>query len=68
MKKFDTSNFSNPISEFSKLLKQEKIDALCEDAYEKMAAKIEQAFPGKFLAVLFKNPSMSKQIFDAART
>jgi hypothetical protein len=35
--------------------------------YEQMVAIIEQEYPSKFLAVLFKNPTMSKQVFDAAR-
>ncbi len=68
MKKYDTSNFSRSIDEFAKTLKQGDIDALCEAGYEKMVGKIDAEFPGKFLAVLFKNPSMSKQVFDAAKS
>jgi hypothetical protein len=33
-----------------------------------MVATVEEKYPGKFLAVLFKNPTMSKQIFDVSRT
>jgi hypothetical protein len=32
-----------------------------------MIAAIEDKYPGKFLAVLFKNPTMSKQVFDASK-
>jgi hypothetical protein len=31
-----------------------------------MIAAVEKDYPNKFLAVLFKNPTMSKKIFDAA--
>jgi hypothetical protein len=65
-KKLDTSNLAKPIGEFSSSLPQSTIDSLCEDVYTKMSDTIEANYPGKFLAVLFKNPSLSKHIFDSA--
>lgn len=59
---------SQPISDFGTLHKSIDISSICEDAYSKMLVSIENHFPGKFLAVLFKNPSMSKIVFDAANT
>jgi hypothetical protein len=66
MKKFDTANLSKPINDFSKSLDRAQLDKLCDDSYEKIVAIIEKQYPSKFLAVLFKNPTMSKQVFDAA--
>jgi hypothetical protein len=68
MKKFDTTNFSSPINDFAKSLDRNKLNVLCDGIYEKMVATVEEKYPGKFLAVLFKNPTMSKQIFDVSRT
>lgn len=65
-KKFDTANLSKPIGDFSESLDRAHLDGLCNDSYEKMVAMIEKQFQNKFLAVLFKNPTMSKQVFDAA--
>ncbi len=63
--KFGTSKLSQAIAQFSK---QKDIDAnaLCEDAYTKMVTAIQTHYSGKFLAVLFKNPTMSKHVFDLA--
>jgi endonuclease III len=65
-KKFNTANFSKPINEFSKALDKAHLDTLCDDSYQRMVDIIEKQYPSKFLAVLFKNPTMSKQVFDAA--
>ena len=43
------------------------LDKFCEDAYVKMVAGIETDYNGKFLAVLFKNPTMSKRVYELAR-
>jgi endonuclease III len=65
-KKFNTANFSKPINEFSKALDKAHLDTLCDDSYQRMVDIIEKQYPSKFLAVLFKNPTMSKQVFDPA--
>ena len=57
---------SQPISGFGQKLDKNVVHQVCEDAYTKMVAAIEKDFAGKFLAVLFKNPTMSKAIFDTA--
>jgi hypothetical protein len=43
-----------------------EVSGLCSDAYDKMVAAVDSNYAGKFLAVLFKNPSMSKSVFDSA--
>jgi hypothetical protein len=55
---------SKPIQEFAVIEPTLDIDALCEKIYTSMIDTLENEYPNKFLAVLFKNPSMSKRIFD----
>jgi len=50
----------------SEMPDQATLDAMCEDIYKKMNRSADKHFPGKFLAVLFKNPSASKQFFEDA--
>jgi len=65
-KKYDVSRLSTPIDTFKSQLSPGEIETLCNEAYGKMVAELNSSFSGKFLAVLFKNPSMSKQVFDYA--
>src|SRR5262249_6908083 len=65
-KNFNTTTLSKPINDFSSSLDKAHIDALCNDSYDKVVRIIESQYPGKFLAVLFKNPTTSKQVFEAA--
>lgn len=55
-----------PIKSFPPLIPSLKIEQKCESAYLLMIQVLEREHPNKFLAVLFKNPTMSKQIFEAA--
>jgi hypothetical protein len=64
--KFGSAQLSKPITQFSTTLEQTDIDTLCEQAYQKMIRAIEKSYPNKFLAVLFKNPTMSKKIYDSS--
>lgn len=66
MKRLGTDKLSQPIGDFSTYLESAQVSALCADVYAKMVAEIQAHYAGKFLAVLFKNPSMSKAVFDAA--
>jgi len=66
MKRLGTDKLSQPISDFSALLDSAQVTVLCDDVYAKMVSEIQAHYAGKFLAVLFKNPSMSKAVFDAA--
>jgi hypothetical protein len=65
-KQLGTQNLLKPIAEFPSWLRQSEIKSLCEASYNKMVAGVENEYPGKFLAVLFKNPTMSRHIFDLA--
>ena len=67
-KKLGSTKLSGPIGGFSASLKQPELDALCEDTYNKMVAAVQTYYASKFLAVLFKNPTMSKHVFDLAST
>jgi hypothetical protein len=63
---YGNKRLSQPISAFETSLKQEELDALCEQAYKKMVDAISTHYSGKVLAVLFKNPTMSKHVFEIA--
>lgn len=65
-KKIGIEKLSQPISDFQSAVSGINLSDACEDAHSKMVASIEKNYPGKFLAVLFKNPSMSKNVFDSA--
>jgi hypothetical protein len=64
--KYGEVTLSQPIQVYAASFDQGQLDALCENAYDKMVAAISANYPGKFLAVLFKNPTMSKHVFDLA--
>lgn len=66
--KYGGAKLSQPIQDYSSSFAQADLNTLCEDAYEKMVAAINKHYPGKFLAVLFKNPTMSKHVFEIAST
>jgi AIPR protein len=65
---YGSSKLSNPIKDFTASFKQADIEPLCEQAYSKIVAAINTHYSGKFLAVLFKNPTMSKHVFDLAKS
>lgn len=65
-KKYGVSRLSTPIQGFKGTPLSAEIEALCQEVHEKMVEVLKSEFSGKFLAVLFKNPSMSKQVFDSA--
>ena len=65
--KYGETRLSQPIETYMKEFKQSDIDSLCEAAYEKMVRRISEEYAGKFLATLFKNPTMSKDVFDFAK-
>jgi AIPR protein len=61
---YGQAKLSQPIQDYSTSFTQGEMDALCERAYEKIVAAVNERYSGKFLAVLFKNPTMSKHVFD----
>jgi hypothetical protein len=64
--KYGATKLSQPIKDYATALAQADVDTRCEAAYAKMVGGINQHYAGKFLAVLFKNPKMSKHVFDIA--
>jgi hypothetical protein len=66
--KYAPTKLSQPIKDFGASFKYKDIEPLCEAAYTKIVAGVTQHYSGKFLAVLFKNPTMSKHLFDLANT
>jgi hypothetical protein len=65
-RKFDVAKLSQPIGVFPSTFTPSDVDSLCEVAYEKIVDAIQAHYANKFLAVLFKNPTMSKHVFDLA--
>ena len=64
--RFNTAKLSQPISIFSATFKAADLDKLCDAAYQKAVVVIQKHYAKNFLAVLFKNPTMSKHVFDVA--
>lgn len=60
------SKLSQPIHAFGSAFKADDVNSGLEAAYVKMVNAIETNFEGRHLAVLFKNPTMSKSVFDLA--
>lgn len=56
----------SPISEFRSSISSFFVNEKCESIYSHMVSIIEDQYPGKFLSVLFKNPSASKSIMEQA--
>lgn len=66
MTRYGLSKLSQPIAMFATELNLNSLHAHCEHAYTEAIATIEKGYPTKFLAVLFKNPTMTKAVFDSA--
>lgn len=67
-KKFGSDKLNQPIATFTAALGAIDVAALADGVYGQMVKSINLNYPGKFLAVLFKNPSMSKLVFDESST
>jgi hypothetical protein len=65
-KTYGSDRLSQPIAAFKTELANKEISTLCEGVYNKMLAALDKHYPGKYLAVLFKNPTMSKHVFELA--
>jgi len=64
-RRVNSAHLSQPIKSFGKsILPTLGIAAMCDDVHVNMVATIEAHYDNKFLAVLFKNPTMSKHIYD----
>jgi hypothetical protein len=62
--KIDNSKLEQPISVFPTLLADINSTAIAEDVFTKMIAAIQDFYSTNFLAVLFKNPTMSKHVYE----
>ncbi|SHI66337.1 AIPR protein [Aureimonas altamirensis DSM 21988] len=67
-KNISSDLLSKPIHDFSIHEPKIDIESICKRVYNSMVNELEKEYPNKFLAVLFKNPSMSKHIFDLSST
>ena len=64
----DTNKLAQPIGTFNTTLKAIPLPTLCDEVFTKMVTAVQTHYPNKFLAVLFKNPSMSKHVYELATT
>lgn len=62
----DASSLAQPIATFGASINAIPLHALCDAAFTKMIDAIQTHYPNRFLAVLFKNPSMSKHVYQLA--
>ena len=65
-KKVGIEKLSQPISAFKDNMRDIDLPKLCDETHDSMTSVIESKYSGKFLAVLFKNPSMSKDVFESS--
>jgi len=66
MQKLGKKHFEKTISEFNLKSNTPKLDESLENIHQAIVSEITDHFQGKFLAVLFKSPTNSKQVFEAA--
>lgn len=64
--KLAASDLAQPIANFKVILPSLNVPSHCGTAHAKMTAGVQTHYPAKFLAVLFKNPTMSKHVFELA--
>jgi hypothetical protein len=65
-KEIGSKALEKPIDEFRKTLPDLGVAEIGDRVHASMVEVLEANFPGKFLAVLFKSPVSSKEVFDAA--
>ena len=65
-KRIGADALEKPILEFRETLLELNIPSTGDAIHAAMVDVLEIYFPGKFLAVLFKSPLSSKQVFDSA--
>lgn len=63
--KIPENKLDHPIVDFRKDLHCMEINEISEIVLEKMVDKIKRDYPNNFLAVLFKNPTMSRSVYSA---
>lgn len=66
--RYGASVLSQPIASFSTSKLAPPVSTVCDEVLCRMVTTIKKKFPKRFLAVLFKNLSMSKTVFVAAVT
>ena len=65
-RRIDGNTLAQPIGAFGTTIKTIPLQTLCETTFTKMIVAIQTHYNNKFLAVLFKNPSMSKHVYELA--
>ena len=55
---------NEPIDDFRNKISTLKIDVKCDQIYTKILDILEESYPGKFLAVLFKSTVKSKDVYS----
>jgi hypothetical protein len=60
------SLLAQPISSFGIKSLSPALGPTCSDALSRMAATVRRRYAKRFLAVLFKNPTMSRVIYESA--
>ena len=61
-----SDTLQQPITQFRAALEKLPIDNMCSNVYTRMVKHIEGNYPNKFLAVLFKNSTLSRTVYEAA--
>lgn len=64
----DPKTLAQPIGGFDAVLSKLDVPTLCEAVYASMVNVVQDQYPNRFLAVLFKNPTMSRKVFEQSRS
>ncbi|MCE2647119.1 MAG: hypothetical protein LW835_18385, partial [Burkholderiaceae bacterium] len=62
--KIPPATLEQPISSFPAELQKLDVPAISADVLAKMTVAIQTHYPNNFLAVLFKNPTMGRRVYD----
>lgn len=64
-RKLGSTVFNQSIVDFKEVLSTLDSPHICEDVHARMIDAVQSKFPSRFLSVLFKNPTESKQVFES---
>lgn len=64
--RYGVAKLSQPIADFQRAQDEKALGVICNEVHKRMVTTINAEYTGKFLSVLFKNPTMSKKVFDDA--
>lgn len=62
--RLDHAMFSSTVDRYRKNIDEDEINKMCENVYNQMLYVLSEKYPGRFLATVFKNSSICKDVFE----